>query len=414
MVRTVVVITLLLFIPFCHIFAALPQTQSLGSCLNYLALGLAVIAFPRMVSRISFRVVLLCSSGVVIYGLNYLLGPFASAKWFMNTLGFLFVFAVISNYMKTVSRLQLTLLERYFDRLMLLLWGACACACFVTLYCYWDAIVAFTTTLRFNHSIVKLTQDYGLQKQALGPFLAAVVLWHVVYWNSLGRVRKAAFLLFMVLSIPFFIGIRTLLLSLGLLWIFVLWGSRNITVPTKCGLLILVPLCVLFMAVWWEVDVASLILRKYNRLPSVLFAVETFREYPGGLGNGGYTPFVLARRDSLFSEYGIQAYGLHWFPLAPESDIAYFIASFGLLCPVFGLLYIYILSNSSYILHSCVPHRFEVFVLLFAVVLIFAGISQDFAGKLGWWTYLGAATGVIFRYCPAIHVAGGGVQILGR
>lgn len=412
MTRMTVVIALLLFIPFCQVFGALSEPGRVHSYLNCLSLALALLAFPAIAARINLRIVLLCSFGMAVYAVNFALGPFASPKWFLNTLGLLFVFMVVSNYMKTVNPQQLILLERHFSRLILTLWSVCACFYGVTLCQYWADIVAFTTTMRFNNSVYILARNYGIQKQLLGLLFAAIGLWHVVYWGSLGRMWKVLFVLFMGFSIPFFIGIRTLLLSLGLLWVFVLWSSKKITFPTKLATFVLMPLAITFILVCSGFDIAGSLRQRYNRLPCLLFAVETLRQYPQGLGNGGYTPFVLAQANSLFREYGVQAYGLRRFPPAPESDLVYFIGSFGVLSPLFFCFCGYVLMKCRRIMHVCGVSRLERFVLLFAMVLIFAGISQDFAGKLAWWTYLGAATGLIFRYCPSTHVAWGALQVL--
>ncbi len=406
MVRTPAVIALLMLLPFCQVFGAISLTQSLHSYVNYLSFALSIIALPAMRARLNLRIALLCTLGAAIYSLNYALGPFASVKWLINTFGFLFQFSVVANYMKTMGPQQLTSLERHFNRLMFALWGACVCLYCVTLYNYWWCVISFTTATRFNNSIYILTRHFGIQKQLLGLLFAAVSVWHVVYWGSFHRVHKVVFVLSIIPAIPFLIGIRTLLLSLGMLWMYVLLRSKKTAIPTKLGLFLVMPLTALFVLTWQGFDVGSLILQKYNRLPSLLFAIDTFRQYPQGLGNGGYTPFVLAQADSLFTEYGVWTYGLIKFPPAPESDIVYFIASFGLLCPVFFLFYVYILNRATHILHSCSPHNFEKFVLLVAATLIFGGISQDFAGKLAWWTYLGAATGLIFRYHAPLSIVG--------
>jgi hypothetical protein len=337
---------------------------------------------------------------------------YLNIKWFMNTLGFLMLFGVTSNCMKTMSPQQLSSVERYLGSLMLILWSLCACFYLATVYHYWDNILAFTAAVCFNHSILRLTHDYGLTKQSLGPLLGAMGLWHAVYWRSLSSARKLLFVFFVLLSVPFLVGIRTLLLSLALLGLLLLWGSRRVTFPTKLAIFVCVPLAVTSVLVWREADPRDHIVRRYNRLPSLMFALETSRRHPWGVGNGGYTPYVLSQANLLVSEYAVREYGLVRFPPAPESDIVYFIASFGLLSPVFFVFCGYILSSGLRLVQRCHVSRFEVFLLAFAAIMILGGVSQDFAGKLTWWTYLGAATGIIFRYRTASRMVEQAVALL--
>jgi hypothetical protein len=87
------------------------------------------------------------------------------------------------------------------------------------------------------------------------------------------------------------------------------------------------------------------------------------------------------------------------FWVAPESDIAYFTASFGFLSVVFFMLYLYIIKNGLYAInyYKARGDRIFVLILLYFILLIVEGISEDYAGHAGWWIYLAASIGLLSR-----------------
>lgn len=118
-----------------------------------------------------------------------------------------------------------------------------------------------------------------------------------------------------------------------------------------------------------------------------------------GLGNGAYTIYVEANNDQLLEQFGselMEQHGLFW--KAPESDLVYFIASWGILSVVFfGFLgYLVVYAVKLYHFH---PSLFplERHLVIFTVLLIFMGISEDNAGELTWWIFVSSLFGVILR-----------------
>ena len=107
----------------------------------------------------------------------------------------------------------------------------------------------------------------------------------------------------------------------------------------------------------------------YNRLPSLLFAISFLKNNIFGIGNGGYHIYVSEMQDILTYKFSSDS-KLFW--LAPESDIVYFISSFGILSLVFLLLFTYLFINfSKYIKRKKVDYTVKYLVLLSMSMLFF-------------------------------------------
>ena len=89
------------------------------------------------------------------------------------------------------------------------------------------------------------------------------------------------------------------------------------------------------------------------------------------------------------------ATGEFW--LAPESDLVYLIASWGLLS-LFFFYVIFFAISSSFKLFPSIPlgsNIYNKFILLSGTVILLMGISQDNMTYLTWWFYFGATLGTI-------------------
>lgn len=134
----------------------------------------------------------------------------------------------------------------------------------------------------------------------------------------------------------------------------------------------------------------------YNRLPSLLFAISFLKNNIFGIGNGGYHIYVSEMQDILTYKFSSDS-KLFW--LAPESDIVYFISSFGILSLVFLLLFTYLFINFFKIYKKGKKVDYTVkYLVLLSMSMLFSGISQDFAYSLIWWVLFALGFGVTFNF----------------
>ena len=139
----------------------------------------------------------------------------------------------------------------------------------------------------------------------------------------------------------------------------------------------------------------------YDRLPSLKFAFGYSSEHFFGLGNGGYHKYVGANNDKIVSNYGSEMMlmsGNFW--IAPESDLVYFVASWGIFSFIFFYLFYFIINKSAYIFHSSNNKitTIENILVIMSSTIIFMGISEDFAGKLDWFIFLSFGLGIIIKH----------------
>ena len=138
----------------------------------------------------------------------------------------------------------------------------------------------------------------------------------------------------------------------------------------------------------------------YDRWPSLKFSWSYMLENIFGLGNGGYHIYVEQHHDQLVAMFGSeQMIQGNYFWVAPESDLAYFIASWGIVSVLFFFYFAVLLKKGAVIFHKQkgILH-IEKILLLLSFVMIFSGISQDNAGGLIWWIYMAAGSSVVLRH----------------
>lgn len=411
--RSVLITTylaLLLFIlPAIKVFGFAPEYVfnsefALSRYLNFASLGVAFalsLLMPSAFSRRLFGILALFFSALC---LNYFFTDYASGKWFLNWIGFLFIFASASHAFLHMDRTTLYKLERTSNRALIVIAIFVSALCLYVWITHLQSLFWFAQSGMRNHVIALLTYDVGIEKQALGSLGAVLILFLIFFRKRLPKITIGLLLISLLLIAPALVGIRTLILGLGLfsLLAMILKTKNRIALV---ALMVGAPVLVYVFADWQSV--MGFVSTVYDRWGSLLFAIDTAFKNPFGLGNGGYHVFVERYNDLIVSRFGSERMlerGEFW--LAPESDLVYFIASWGVLsCPFFSLMgYVIYMSVRLIRKHGGMILPVEKLILAFTAVLFIMGISQDNAGGLLWWVYFGAAMGIIERYRRALIV----------
>lgn len=376
----------------------------LSRYLNFAGLVIALALAPLLKSALSrrlFTILVLFFSALI---LNYLLTTYASGKWLLNWIGFLFIFATVYHAFLRMEKITLNKLEHISSSSLTFVVIFFAVICFYVWITNIQSLIWFAQSGMTNHVIALLTYNAGIEKQALGSLGAILILFLVFFRKCLPVITIGRLLISIILIAPALIGIRTLILGLSL---FVLLA---ITLKTKnrfalTTLILGVPMLTYLIADWQSV--MAFVSEVYDRWHSVLFAIDTAFENPFGLGNGGYHVFVEKNNDVIVSRFGSERMletGSFW--LAPESDLAYFFASWGVFSLLFFSIMGYVIYMSVRLIgrHGGMIYPVEKLILAFAAILLIMGISQDNAGGILWWIYFGAAMGIIERYRRALLV----------
>jgi hypothetical protein len=371
-----------------------PSIIEISSILNISAiiLVLAFAQFSVLRKRQSLFLIELIVLLMATYGVNYVVTSYASWKWLVNALGFIFIFYSVTSFLvncKNEILLRASSLMNLTINIIMLLFILMAGTLLI-----FDSVGIFETFRLGGHNsnIYLLTESFHVEKQALGVLLSLVVIWNIVFWPSLIHIQRFVFIIFMLIFFPFWIGIRTFILTLILL-------SGYWLIATRAWIMIVsvlaVPLVTLVLVLEWGF-IMEVVSKFYDtRLPSLMYALDVLKNTPFGLGNGGYQIVVDAFNLDILAQFGTSGMTSFW--LAPESDLVYFIASFGVLSLVFFGFYAFLLIKGVGVLRSITWHPFEKFLLLGCISFIFSGISQDNAGKLIWWLYMAAGFAVILK-----------------
>jgi len=368
---------------------------NLGSTLSYSALivALAFIVRHRLIRHLNLRLLFVLWLFLITYVVNFLVTPYASPKWLINTFGFLTIFCVVASIIIRSKECFLTEVDKKIKLAVSFALGILVLLTSVALFTNLAGVAENFLQGRHNSNIALLSMTFGVEKQALGLLFNLIVIWHIAFWASISLKRKIVSITFLVMAFPFWVGLRTSILALFLLFIYLMMKRK---VFRGVVLFSIVPVFVL-VALKWE-NAMKLIQASYDRLPSLLFAFDTLRSTPFGLGNGGYHIVTRMFQKDLSAQYMPDiTRSLSSFWIAPESDLVYFIASFGILSLVFFGFYAYLLIKGRHVILNNSVTPIEKFFLLGCVMMIFSGIGQDVAGGLMWWLYMGVGFGVVVR-----------------
>lgn len=394
---------LLFLIPVINAFRSAPEYVfnsdfSLSRYLNFISLGIAFVLVLLMRSGFSKRLFTVLVAFFFVLTLNYFFTDYASRKWFLNWVGFLFIFGAIYNAFLRMDVVALKIFNRLSGRLLILCIFLVALAFLYVWIINFRSLFWFFQSAMTNHVIALHTYSVGIEKQALGSLGAIFILFLIFFRSNLPKYHLFILWLSFILIAPALIGVRTLILGLGLFGLFAIIlksQTRFVLWSALAG----VPLCLYLVLDWKSVTVV--VSELYDRWNSLLAAVNAAIDNPLGLGNGGYHVYVERYNDVLVANFGSEKMlktGAFW--QAPESDLVYFIASWGVLSLVFFSIMGYVIYMSIRLIRRRGSRvaPIEKMILAFTSVLFLMGISQDNAGGLLWWIYFGASMGIIERY----------------
>jgi len=392
-------VILLVILPFLALFRGHEGIESVvplipNYILNYGAILLAVVLFHRCVGRIRPDVLGIVVLFALTYLINFMANPHANPKLLLNSLGFMFVFLSVAAAILRLSDTSRMAIEKKFDSAVFVILVCLSLIFLATIVANASSILDFFLGGTHNNSMWLLTTHFTVSKQALGNLLILLVMWCLCSWGSLSARRKRLFVACIILGFPFWIAIRTFYFSLAFLAI-TLFVFRTRQLITRYLVICLSVVGGVFV-VGYRSTIYEHVDKYYNRLPGMLFAVDTLKEHPMGLGNGAYHVFVDNNYDVLAREYLYG--GRRKFARAPESDLTYFVWSFGVLSVVFFGFYVHLLYRCARILLKCPLSRLEKFLILASLTIMFAGFGQDNAGGLLWWVYMAAGFATSLRY----------------
>ena len=388
----------LVLYPFLFIFGKAgvrnPGDNALLSFYNYAALALSFILlllfhrpFPKCVLKIAAVLI-----GMLLF--NYAVTEYASLKWLLNWLGFIFISVVIVNSIASLGEMERVLLQRHCSTLIRFILIVISLIMITTWYSDTDALLG-NIFVKPQNVILLLTLHAGIDKQSMGIFFGMIFTFGFCFWRTWSFATKLLLLATLILSIPALLGIRTLYLGMTLVgaWYYLTKRSSNKDV------LLVASLSSIAIACLYPSELADYAANSYDRINSLKLSLATLFSTPFGVGNGGYTQFVIDNEASILTQFGSElmiARDAFW--TAPESDLVYFFASWGVLSAFFFGFYAHMLSAGRKLLRIRSLQPIEKTLILMSWLMIFMGISQDNAGHTLWWIYMAAGYGVILRH----------------
>lgn len=401
-----ILVILLIVWPFLAVFTghqALEETKPLISKIpcSHIAICLSAILLYLCAGRVHCNirhVVFVALLFALTYLVNYMFTPYADSAWLLNSFGFLFIFLSVATAILSLTDGARVVVEKKIDTITTIIF-----VCFIVIFLI--TIIDRPFVIFFNFcrgsndlSFWLLTSRFYVHQQSMGKFMTLLVIWFACSWSLLTTWKKVLFFLFIILGFPFWIAIRTFWLTIILLifLLFMLKSRRIIRYYTICVLI----LSTILITTCWT-TAYDRIKQYYSRLPYIRFSIDYVLEHPLGLGNGGYHAFIDDNQHIVYAKYA--RVDSKQFARAPESDLAYFLASFGVLSIVFFCFYLYIFTKCARILLKYDLSRLEKFMILSCFGIILSGISQDNAGSQVWWCYLAAALALAVRYTARPH-----------
>lgn len=395
----------LVIYPFIKVFSSyqylIPVADPLfiWSVFNFIAILGCFLAFLLHEKEYSLRVILVAISIITLMVANYFLSEMAQVKWLFNWLGFLFIFAVVAQLVKSLTDAEMYILQIKLISVFKIVIGLLTVLTFYALVIepwYMDArLFNYYVFEERNHIHALYRYHIGSNKQHFGIFSLLISTFVFTHWKMLSKKVQFLVIIFFTVNLVAIIGVRTVILSsiVGIMALYFLKNGLRKLLAFLIGILSL-----LILYIYWS-EIVDVIILLYDRFPALNFAVNAMTENVFGIGNGAYTIYVLENNDRLLAQFGselMERHGLFW--KAPESDLVYFIASWGILSIFFFAFLGFLIFRAAKLYHF-EPSLFpiEKFVLVFTVLLVFMGISEDNAGELTWWVFVSSLFGIIQR-----------------
>ncbi len=233
-----------------------------------------------------------------------------------------------------------------------------------------------------NASIGTLTENYNVYKPLYGLGFSLVFLFYVAnksIWRMYSYPEKTLFIFYIMTSIPFILSSRSSILGLLLTYLMALIAEnknlRKIIIPTIVSLSFLG-----FLFITDDVELLlSLIYDRYSSIKMIIFEMNNF---PFGITPMGYSAFVENNNNHLVDSYGLLNSNiiiLKTFYLAPESDVAYILATFGYPSIFIFTIILIALHRSLSIYEKLEPN--EKMWMMISWYIILSGLGEDSAGQ---------------------------------
>ncbi len=359
---------------------------------NYLWVIISIILLSRytkLPKYISFILLLL----FFIFSANYVLADNASFKWLINSYGFFLVFLSLGVLHYQCTYLKYVEIERKLHQIVMFI-SLPFLGMVVYATMFYPAFENIATAGGYNSNVAFLGKTFGIWKPWYAKLILLILIWSILSWKQYTLKSKVYFLLFFVLSFPFFRASRSITYALLIVLIIIYVFRRKLTIP-------IISSFVLLFIIFTTTDVISFIFQNiiyFDRGPSLYFAFHSMTENIFGYGNGGYhfaTDQFDSEMHSSTPSIALLSKGASW--RSPESMVVYFIGSFGVLSiPIFILLLVFLIFGFRClrILNLC---KVEKFILYYNFLTIISGVGSYNVNNALWWAFLGAGWGVILR-----------------
>lgn len=347
----------------------------------------AMIYLRRNIFHKRIFEVLIIVVGMLI--VNFWLTPLASLKWLINWLGFLVAFLYFATFMYQLNSSEVGYLQNYVKKIftlsMILL-----IVLIIPIWLNDYRQILEQVEIFSSQNLSFFTEGLGILKQHLAYFCALIFISGAIFWNQLSKFTKLIFLVFCILLLPIIHSSRSMLVGLILTlgWNYASKSKLRLFFASIISIVFINIIIINLGAEYLLMDFAN------NRFVGLKFSWDVLQNTIFGLGNGGYHIYTLSHPE-LTLEYSAKG----GFPIAPESDPTYFLASWGILSIFFFLFYWFLLSQGSRALKSSkkmMPVE-RVFIYM-SWVFIFMGIGEDAAGALPWFVFMGLSFGTILRH----------------
>lgn len=377
-----------------------PYSEGSSSLLTTLTVSICLLAAPWWLIYVSTRTWIFALALQLLLLGNYVLTPHASSQWVINWLLLCTIALAASVSAQNIPSGSDWTFQSEMKRILVSVLIVLSVVSAWTQFAYLNEIgpSTFVTLVRdreFNSIIAFHTRVYGLEKQHYGV-LAAIVLMSVLYFWGSWSPRMRWFLAFLlVLQWPFLLGTRSLHLVAGIIVLYLM----IVGLPLKVWTPILGGLCVLGLYVLIQFPTEA-ISEVFDRGPVIQAALNVPMHHPLGVGIGGYGTWITTNSEDLTATYIPQSWpgGFEMWS-APETDIAFFVISWGFASVMFALLYMFLFLRLARVVKASVQGRRTArgFVALASLVVLAHSVSQDFAGSLIWWIAVGTALGLVAR-----------------
>jgi hypothetical protein len=360
--------------------------------INYLWVIISIIILSRYTKLPKYVciIVLLFS---FIFSANYVLTEYASLKWLINSYGFFLVFLLFGVLQYQCTDLKYVEIERELHQIVMFI-SLPFLGMVVYATMFYPGIFSNIATGDYNSNIDYLGKTFGIWKIWYAKTILLMLIWTILSWKQYTLKLKVYYLLFFVLSFPFFRASRSVTYALLIVLIIIYVFRRKLTIP----IFLAFSLVLLLFTTTDIVEMLTQNMEYYDRGPSMYFAFHSMTENIFGYGNGGYHIAAEQFGGEIHTSTPSNAllrHGAGW--PSPESSIVYFIGSFGVLSiPIFFFLLVYfVLGLRCLRIYNLT--NIEKFILYSNFITLISGFGNYNASGALWWAFLGAGWGVILR-----------------